>query len=354
MTMMDRLLRGEDLRRDTGGFLEDVNAYSTGDIAETTEPTVVGTEPPVVMGTVEGLRLQQTDRGWEGIDEASVTRTLYGTYDDRVGTFLFDPGGTLQVAIEEGGVTLYNVDGTASVVLRDGQIYAYDATGAQVFGVAAGLAGGVGTVDVFHAVQRVYRTLGTQQTRTANIVGESFGRIVELAEGSIWFGPGTSIATGSDGAAIDYASPNRLRVRNGGIGNTANPFYYKPPKFAQTAATPLNTALTTTYATQYTDTLTLAQTCDVRISGVLRVSLTTLAAARNEALYVRFTLGGVQVGATLIHTGDSGAVVTVSGTVVAQNIAAGTHTIVMEARKTNAADTVTSVAGDFSADAMLS
>lgn len=70
--MMERLLRGDDLRRDTGGFLEDVNLYSTGDIAETSELTVIGDEPPVVMGDPLGLRLQQTARGEEGIDDGGV------------------------------------------------------------------------------------------------------------------------------------------------------------------------------------------------------------------------------------------------------------------------------------------
>ncbi len=353
--MMQRLLRGDDLRRDDAAFVEEVNAYSGGDIGETVTPTVVRDDaPPQVMGDAEGLRLERTARGWEGIDEAGVPRVLYGVYDDRVGLFLFDAGGTLQVAHEEGGSTLYNSDGTASVLLRDGQIFAYDADGAQVFGVQAGMPGGVGTVDVINAVQRVYRALGISQARTTLITGESFARFVELAEGSHWWGPGTSIASAGDGVGIDWAAPSRLRVRLGGIGTSAEPLYQRPPQLVQTAQTPTTATLTTTtFATVFSGSLTLTLTSNIRISGQFRCVM-TLAAARNEAVYARFTVGGVQVGTTIIESGTTGITQMVHGMTVAQNIAAGTYTIVMEARLTNATDSIAIAAGDLWAEAVLS
>ncbi|MDP9351234.1 MAG: hypothetical protein M3P51_06815, partial [Chloroflexota bacterium] len=80
----------------------------------------------------------------------------------------------------------------------------------------------------------------------------------------------------------------------------------------------------------------------------------TLGATRNEAMRVRVRVDGVQVGTFRSYAASTGNLVSPQVNVTAANIAAGPHTVTVEAFMVNSGDTATVAFVDMDAEARLS
>ncbi|MDP9351682.1 MAG: hypothetical protein M3P51_09110 [Chloroflexota bacterium] len=252
-----------------------------------------------------------------------------------------------------------SLDGTAdkpvpSVEIANGLIKVYDNAG----NVRQQLEGGttLGLLTLRDSYLDVLRADGVRFAWAVGLSGESGRRTLCTANGRIYFSDGTGDPVQqSSSPYLDYGGEaNRLLIARGGLGTDASPAYIRPPKASATGISPTNATMDNTgFKTVFSLSLTTAQTCDILVSAGFRSTL-TLGATRNEAMRVRVRVDGVQVGTYRSYAGSTGNLVSPQVNVTAANIAAGSHTVTVEAFMTNSGDTATVAFVDMDAEARLS
>ncbi len=323
-----KLLMNQDQRRNVVDLLDAVNAYSTGDIAQTDLPTTHEEEEPeeVLAGTPGGLRVVRTPRGVEGIDESGAVRLLYGLLDgERVGLFLFGADGLLEAAHEEGGSTLYNASGSEALTIRDGVLTVLNDAGAVRARLAADRDNVAAAISI-HGNPILDRAMRIH-------AGENGGRI---------FGTWTD----ADGRIIDTGGLN-LNFQTGrltafpGIGTATEPAYVRLPKATVVGPSAAITGIGTTMTQVVSISVATDQACDIHVFGTLTVTL-SLGATRNDAWRHDVTVDGIgqPMAVAPPNPGATGQFQGQPFSFYFSAIAPGTHTIALRARTVTAGDTL--------------
>jgi predicted secreted protein len=271
-------------------------------------------------------------------------------------TYALDASGRVYLNTLENadGRTTYYPDGGVASEERDGRSTWYRNTGEKLFEVA--------TTHV-----RVYRG-GNQIGTNFNTAGhmatqDTDGTIAHRTNLSTEYYANNSLQAhyGSQrfslrGVELVYDSPRRLRMGGGGVLG----FYGQLPRATATGPETSAVAVTgTTFVTALSKTLTTSETCDIQVTGMLTVNLTTLGVSpRNTAWTWRVTLDGVpQTGLNAQRQGgfqpqnSHGAL-----NHTFEGIAAGSHTVALQIAAANAGDTINLPVGfaTFTAVATLS
>lgn len=352
LRVIGRLLEGADLRESAERLLQQEIGHATGDGGLDGRPTVLGENDQIVSGDPEGLHWQQTARGFEGYDEDGLLRQALTMYQGQPAQIFYGPGGErdIQRVLTSERDTWYTADGrkgmeitqsTLAVYAQDGETVAFSVALGKAPGVVAGVGLNMPTDLVGSALNArnsasgldtdfwacVYNAAGTKKLSI-----DYNGRLVWEATG-VGLDTVASELTRSIGGLSLNSKPVLVN------SSTSQTAYIKPVK-----ASVVGPAASVSAGNAWTDvvsvTISTTETCDIDVSGMLYGTL-TLGAARNPAWGWRVQLDTAAPPYNAPRqSGSTGQVV--AGVVSARytNVAAGTHTLKLQAQTFNAGDTI--------------